>query len=143
MTLPVNTVIQGDCIEVMQSLPEGIVHCVVSSPPYFGLRDYRIPGRVWGGAPECKHTWVDREPRRNRWAGDVVNPDSKQKTNEGTLYDASGGQTCSKCGAWFGSHGLEPMLDCGGNIVELRDDLTDKEIEFVINELRKAGVDGI
>ena len=31
---------EGDCREVMAGLPEQSVHCCVTSPPYFGLRDY-------------------------------------------------------------------------------------------------------
>lgn len=30
----------GDCIEVMRTLPDGCVQCVVTSPPYWGLRSY-------------------------------------------------------------------------------------------------------
>jgi len=32
--------LQGDCIEVMRTLPAGSVQCCVTSPPYFGLRAY-------------------------------------------------------------------------------------------------------
>ena len=28
-------------------LPDNSVHCIVTSPPYWGLRDYGLPGRVW------------------------------------------------------------------------------------------------
>jgi len=34
-------IIEGDCIKQMDSLPEGCVQTCVTSPPYFGLRDYR------------------------------------------------------------------------------------------------------
>ena len=33
-------IITGDCIEGMKTLPDGCVHTCVTSPPYFGLRDY-------------------------------------------------------------------------------------------------------
>jgi DNA modification methylase len=33
------TVYGGDCREVMAALPADSVDCVVSSPPYWGLRD--------------------------------------------------------------------------------------------------------
>jgi site-specific DNA-methyltransferase (adenine-specific) len=33
-------ILQGDCREVLKTLPAGSVHCCVTSPPYFGLRDY-------------------------------------------------------------------------------------------------------
>ena len=35
-----NTIIQGDCREVLKSLPSESVDCIITSPPYFGLRDY-------------------------------------------------------------------------------------------------------
>lgn len=34
--------LQGDCIEVLKTLPAGCVHTCVTSPPYFGLRSYGI-----------------------------------------------------------------------------------------------------
>ena len=37
--------LQGDCIEVMATLPAQSVHCVVTSPPYWGLRSY-MPNAV-------------------------------------------------------------------------------------------------
>jgi DNA modification methylase len=36
----------GDCREVLRALPESSVHCVVTSPPYFGLRDYGVEGQI-------------------------------------------------------------------------------------------------
>jgi len=36
---------QGDCLEVLKTLPPESVHCCVTSPPYFGLRDYKIEGQ--------------------------------------------------------------------------------------------------
>lgn len=48
-------IIQGDCIEGMKTLPDESVHCVVTSPPYYGLRDYGTA--TWeGGDPHCAHT---------------------------------------------------------------------------------------
>lgn len=39
------TLYLGDALEVVSSLPSGSVDCVVTSPPYFGLRDYGTPGQ--------------------------------------------------------------------------------------------------
>ena len=36
----------GDCREVLRTLPDESVHCVVTSPPYFGLRDYGVAGQI-------------------------------------------------------------------------------------------------
>jgi DNA modification methylase len=44
----------GDARERLKELPDESVHCCVTSPPYFGLRDYGTA--QWdGGDPECDH----------------------------------------------------------------------------------------
>lgn len=40
-------ILQGDCRFVMQTLPAGFYHTSVTSPPYWGLRDYGIPPSEW------------------------------------------------------------------------------------------------
>ena len=40
------TILKGDCREVLRTLPEDSVHCVVTSPPYWGLRDYGVAGQL-------------------------------------------------------------------------------------------------
>ena len=39
-------ILQGDCREVLKTLPDGSVNCCVTSPPYFGLRDYKVDGQI-------------------------------------------------------------------------------------------------
>src|SRR5689334_13758360 len=39
-------ILKGDCREVLKTIEEGSVHCVVTSPPYFGLRDYKVAGQI-------------------------------------------------------------------------------------------------
>lgn len=39
-------VIQGDCRETLRTLDERSVQCVVTSPPYYGLRDYGVNGQI-------------------------------------------------------------------------------------------------
>lgn len=41
------TILQGDWIERLKTLPDCSVHCVVTSPPYWGLRDYQLPPCDW------------------------------------------------------------------------------------------------
>lgn len=40
-------ILEGDCLETLRTLEAGSVHCVVTSPPYWGLRDYGLPGSEW------------------------------------------------------------------------------------------------
>ena len=46
MTLPINQIICGDCLGVMKGWPDGCVDCCVTSPPYWGLRDYGVAGQL-------------------------------------------------------------------------------------------------
>lgn len=39
-------ILVGDCRDAMRTLPDQSVHCVVTSPPYFGLRDYGHDGQI-------------------------------------------------------------------------------------------------
>lgn len=53
------TVLIGDVRERLRDIPDESVHCVVTSPPYFGLRNYGT-GRWLGGNPKCTHEGSDR-----------------------------------------------------------------------------------
>ena len=44
--MQLNRIIQGDALEVLKTLPEGSVNCCITSPPYFGLRDYSRDGQI-------------------------------------------------------------------------------------------------
>ncbi len=61
-------IIVGDCREVLRTLPECSVHCCVTSPPYWGLRDYGVDGQLGSESTpdEFLSTMVDvfREVRR-------------------------------------------------------------------------------
>ena len=62
------TLMQGDCLAVLANLPDNSVHCCVTSPPYFGLRDYGHPDQIGlEASPEAyvtKMVSVFREVRR-------------------------------------------------------------------------------
>lgn len=47
-------ILPGDCLRTLRTLPAQSVHCVVTSPPYFWLRDYGT-GTWRGGDPDCQH----------------------------------------------------------------------------------------
>jgi DNA modification methylase len=56
--LPRNTVLVGDALDQLRRLPDASVDCLVSSPPYFQLRDYHHPDQL-GLEPNIE-TWVER-----------------------------------------------------------------------------------
>jgi site-specific DNA-methyltransferase (adenine-specific) len=41
-----STIFEGDALTVLRTLPDQSVQCVVTSPPYWGLRDYSIPSQI-------------------------------------------------------------------------------------------------
>lgn len=41
-----STIIEGDAYVALQKLPDECIQCVVTSPPYWGLRDYQIEGQI-------------------------------------------------------------------------------------------------
>lgn len=40
-------ILHGNCFDILPTLPAESVHCCVTSPPYWGLRDYGIPPTSW------------------------------------------------------------------------------------------------
>ena len=51
-------ILNGDCIEMMKTLPDRSVNCCVTSPPYFGLRDYGHEGQI--GLEETPDAFVQK-----------------------------------------------------------------------------------
>lgn len=45
-TIPMDMILLGDSYTVLQTLPDGSVHCCVTSPPYYALRDYEAEGQI-------------------------------------------------------------------------------------------------
>ncbi|MFN0157492.1 MAG: DNA-methyltransferase [Bacteroidota bacterium] len=72
-------ILQGNALDTLRTRPDRSIQCVVTSPPYWGLRDYGTTLVIWPGTqPLCsgKHNW------KNNF--------------------------CTWCNAWLGSLGLEP-----------------------------------
>lgn len=46
MEIKRNTILQGDALEVLKTLPAESIDCVITSPPYWALRDYGVAGQL-------------------------------------------------------------------------------------------------
>ena len=83
-----NKIIQGDVLEILKKLPDSIIQTIITSPPYWGLRDYGTA--EWeGGDRNCDH----KTARSN---GDDIKPNDKQKTSMASRPNI---QIICKCGA--------------------------------------------
>jgi DNA modification methylase len=89
----------GDALTLLRDMPDSSIHCCVTSPPYWGLRDYGVDGQIGlEGTPEeytAKMVEVFREVRR------VLRDDGTLWLNLGDSYYA----TASSCSGR--SSGLE------------------------------------
>lgn len=83
-------IIQGDCIKSLKSLPADSVHCCVTSPPYFGLRDYGA-GSEEIGQEETVEGYVEKMVEVFREVRRVLRPDGTLWLNLGDSYMAQKG----------------------------------------------------
>lgn len=88
--LPINpNILLGDVRETLKSLPDKSIHCVVTSPPYWGLRDYGTA--TWlGGDPSCSHK------RDSKFSESCS---TGQRNLEGAIGDGIYKTSCPRCGA--------------------------------------------
>ena len=82
-------IIPGDCIAGMRTLPDGIAHCCVTSPPYWGLRDYGHDGQI--GLEDTPEAYVARIADVFREVRRVLRDDGTLWLNLGDSYAGSWG----------------------------------------------------
>lgn len=128
----------GHVLDRLREMPAESVHCAVTSPPYYGLRDYGLEPVIWApvsyrpmpGIPEiafpsyanperfsdCDHDWdawsESHDVRESPVKGKTRTTDryygDASRRFDGNHQKHSHGQFCRKCGAWRGCLGLEP-----------------------------------
>ena len=89
--MSVQRIIPGDCIEGLRTLPDAIVHCCVTSPPYWGLRDYGHDGQI--GLEATPEAYVARMVEVFREVRRVLRDDGTLWLNLGDSYAAARGGT--------------------------------------------------
>lgn len=82
-------IVQGDCREVLAALPAESVHCCVTSPPYFGLRDYGREGQI--GLEATPAAYVEQVVAVFREVRRVLRDDGTLWLNLGDSYAGSWG----------------------------------------------------
>jgi DNA modification methylase len=90
---------EGDAAEVLRAMPENSVDCIVTSPPYWALRDYGTA--TWhGGDPECDHRrgWRPRAARtRATETSRMAQGGATSEAQDAAV--ATYRETCARCGA--------------------------------------------
>ncbi len=94
MTEPL-TILQGDCCERLRELPDASVHCVVTSPPYWGLRDYGMAGQI--GLEKSIHDYIASIVSVFSEVFRVLRDDGTLWLNLGDSYASTGGHSDKSC----------------------------------------------
>jgi len=87
-------ILEGNCLDTLKQLPDECVNTCITSPPYWGLRDY-------GTA-----TWIGGDPNCNHMRDSKVNPNGNTDTGHKAMFDQENAvgdaiykSECPKCGA--------------------------------------------
>lgn len=89
-----NTILNGDALSVLKQLPDKSVHCCVTSPPYYALRDYGVDGQI--GREETPGAYVQRLVEVFRELRRVLRSDGTLWLNIADTYCGTGDKERSK-----------------------------------------------
>ncbi len=84
----IDKIVVGDCLEVLRQMPAGSVHCCVTSPPYWGLRDYGVEGQF--GLEKTPEEYVNKMVAIFREVRRVLRGDGTLWLNMGDSYTSGG-----------------------------------------------------
>jgi DNA modification methylase len=84
-----HTILHADVMDGLRSLPDRSVHCIITSPPYWGLRDYGVEGQI--GLEPTPEEYVEKMVEVFREVRRVLRDDGTLWLNLGDSYNGSGG----------------------------------------------------
>lgn len=84
--------LQGDALSVLKGMPDKSVQCCITSPPYYGLRDYGTSTWV-GGDPNCPHYRTSKYSKN-----DITGHKAMAEVGQ-AVGDAVYKSVCPLCGA--------------------------------------------
>jgi len=103
------TIYCGHALTELPALPSESVDCVMTSPPYWGLRTYKTEPQIWG-ENYCEHEWITENFKQHAGRGDCQT--SKKYSEQEPVPDmVLKRDFCLKCHAWRGELGLEPTIE--------------------------------
>ena len=93
--MEINKIYEGNNLETLKNFDDNSIDCCVTSPPYYGLRDYGT-GKWVGGDPNCPHY------RTSHYSEKTITGHKAMYENAGAMGAVADGiykHVCKKCGA--------------------------------------------
>ena len=113
-----NKLSQGDCTDVLKTLPDGIVQTCITSPPYWGLRDYGVDGQL--GLEKTPEEYVEKMVTVFREVRRVLKDDGTLWLNLGDSYAGNCSRASDGERAGFGNP-REGVFNRGGDGLKPKD----------------------
>lgn len=124
-------IIQGDSLSVLRGIASDTFDCVVTSPPYWGLRDYGVPGQI--GQEATLREYIDAISEVCMEVRRVLKPQGTFFLNVGDAYARQGGSTDTT--ALTRSRELAHMHGAQRRMMRLSDGFKDKDLMMIPNRL--------
>ena len=105
------TILCGDALEQLRTLPEASVQTCVTSPPYWGLRDYGVEGQM--GLERTPEDYVGKMVEVFREVRRVLRADGTAWVNLGDCYNAYNANRGPGAGLNKNNHNVMPSADRG------------------------------
>ena len=99
---------QGHVLDRLKEIPDNSIDCIITSSPYYGLRNYGASDIVWDETMKCEHQWGDTIPTQYEGGGNRGVSEEWQRPSREAQKGATAGNFCVKCNAWKGELGQEP-----------------------------------
>lgn len=110
--MEINKIYNLDCLDGLKLLPNDSIDMLITSPPYWGLRDYNGKDKIWDEDKTCEHEWYENVKKPDGGQGSLSANVGANKNDFNNMRDHNiVSHFCSKCGAWKGQLGLEPTFD--------------------------------
>ena len=151
-----NIILQGDVIEKLKEIPDEFVDCIITSPPYYGLRDYGVKGQI--GLEKTLDEYLNKMLEVTKELKRVLKKTGTMWWNHGdsyagaSSYDPSGrqGYAKGKTHTREKTKGYQEkclLLQAHRLVIKMIDDESDDEYElrsdapkWVLQELKKRGI---
>ena len=101
--------LQGDVLDRLADIPDDSIQCVVTSPPYWNLRDYNVDGQI--GLEATLREWLDKMVEVFREVRRVLRPDGCMWLNCGDAYTGNNSRSVGGLSQKFSARGTEEMIN--------------------------------